>query len=301
MEAHNVQTGGGIIDMNNDISISANRELKDGVFKLLFDNQENAAELYYALTGKECSPEEVQIFTLSTVISGKRQNDLAFVVRDEALVVGEHMSTPSTNMPARFLIYVGQLYDKWITGNDGGALIYGSSLYQIPTPELVVFYNGIASRPEKEILKLSTAFKKQADTSIFGSVEVEVPVYNINKGMGSGLFSKSEKLKHYSEFIAKIRELQTIYNDYTEAVGKAVEYCINNGILAEFLKKKRGVIVSILNMEYTEEVAVRVARNDGIKEGLIEAAKNMLKRNRPIDEIMEVTSLTRNEVESLSI
>jgi len=30
----------------------ANRQLKDGVFKLLFENPNNAAELYYALTGR---------------------------------------------------------------------------------------------------------------------------------------------------------------------------------------------------------------------------------------------------------
>ena len=77
--------------------------------------------------------------------------------------------------------------------------------------------------------------------------------------------------------------------------------CIDSGILADFLKEKRGVIMSILNMKYNEEVAVRVARNDGIKDGLIKVALNMLKRNKPINEIMEDTSLTREEIESLKL
>jgi len=44
------------------------------------------------------------------------------------------------------------------------------------------------------------------------------------------------------------------------------------------------------------------AREQGAKkEGILLVAKNMLKRGRPIDEIVEDTGLTREEVESLQI
>jgi hypothetical protein len=88
---------------------SANREIKDGVFRLLFDNPDNAAELYYALTGNVCKPDEIDIITITTTISGKLKNDLAFVVKGRALVVGEHQSTHSRNMPIRYLMYIGLL------------------------------------------------------------------------------------------------------------------------------------------------------------------------------------------------
>ena len=83
-------------------SLSANREIKDGVFRLLFDNPENAAELYSALKGVSCSPDEIQIITITTIISGKLKNDLAFVVRDRAMVLGEHMSSPYDNVSLAF-------------------------------------------------------------------------------------------------------------------------------------------------------------------------------------------------------
>lgn len=35
------------------LTSSANRQIKDGVFKLLFEKPENAAELYYAITDTE--------------------------------------------------------------------------------------------------------------------------------------------------------------------------------------------------------------------------------------------------------
>ena len=85
------------------------------MFRIIFARPENSAELYYALTGIKCTPCEIQIITLTTTISGKQKNDLAFVVRGKLL--------------------------------------------KIPTPELVIFYNGTETRPEKEILKLSSAFE----------------------------------------------------------------------------------------------------------------------------------------------
>ena len=100
------------LDKELDVT-SANREIKDGIFKLLFEKSENAAELYYALTGIKCSPDEIQIITLTTIVSGKLKNDLAFVVKGKAMVVGEHQSTPNENMPIRILMYLGQLYEKW--------------------------------------------------------------------------------------------------------------------------------------------------------------------------------------------
>jgi len=44
-------------------TVSVNRQIKDGVFRLIFGNTENAAELYYALTGTKCSPHEIKIIT----------------------------------------------------------------------------------------------------------------------------------------------------------------------------------------------------------------------------------------------
>jgi hypothetical protein len=41
------------------------------------------------------------------------------------------------------------------------------------------------------------------------------------------------------------------------------------------------------------------ARGTGRTEGVMSVARNMLKRNKPIDEIMEDTNLTRAEVEAL--
>jgi hypothetical protein len=274
------------------------RQIKDGVFKLLFEIPENAAELYYALKGVRCNPDEIEIITITTAISGKLKNDLAFVVRNRAMVVGEHMSSPYANMPVRFLMYTGQLYEKWIKMKGEIKFLYGSKLYKIPTPEFVVFYNGTAQRPEKESLCLSSAFIEEADKRL-GALELEIPVYNINKGMNVELFKKSPMLRQYAEFIAKIRELIKLYDDYTQAVSEAANYCIANDILSNFLKKQGGKIVSILSMEYDEEIAKRVYGEELIEDERERIALKLLRRNRPISEIVEDTGLSRDDVERL--
>ena len=122
---------------------------------------------------------------------------------------------------------------------------------------------------------------------------------NINKGMNISLFNKSPKLRQYAEFIAKIRELNKRYNDYVKAVTEATNYCITNNILADFLKEQGGRIVSILTMEYDVEIAKRIYAEEGREEKASEIAKKMLKRNRPIDEIVEDTGLSYEEVKNL--
>jgi len=316
--------------VNDDESQSANKKIKDGVFKLLFEVPENAAELYSALKDEKCSPEDVQIFTLTTAISGKLKNDLAIVVKDRALVLGEHMSSPYANMPIRFLMYLGQLYQKWIKVRGEGKFIYSSTLYKIPTPEFVVFYNGTIKKPEKEILKLSDAFMSKGDKKL-GSINLKVPVYNINKGMNKELFKKSPNLKQYAEFIAKVREFSDLYEDYTRAVREAANYCIANDILADFLKKQGGSIVSILTAEFDIDVArsvwqeeareegrevgreegrevgreegreegIEVGREEGKEEEKTETAISMLKDGMDVEIVVKYSRLSREKVLAL--
>ena len=130
--------------------------------------------MYYALTGVKCSPNEIQIITIATVISGKLKNDLAFVVRGKVMVVGEHMSSPYANMPIRLLMYIGQLYEKWIKMKGDEQFLYRSKLLKIPTPEFVVFYNGMAEKPEKEILRLSSAFETVGKVAEFTELPLDV-------------------------------------------------------------------------------------------------------------------------------
>ena len=278
-------------------AVTVNREIKDGVFRLLFDNPENAAELYHALSGEACSPSEIQIITITTTISGELKNDLAFVVKGNVMVVGEHMASPYANMPIRLLMYIGLLYEKWIKIKGEERFLYRSKPYKIPKPAFVVFYNGTASRPEKEVLSLSKAFEDVPDAGL-GSLELQVPVYNINKGMNEALFSKSPHLRQYAEFIAKLREFTKLYNDDVRAVREAVNHCIAHDVLAPFLRKEGGKVMSLLST-YDPEVAIRVRAEEMLEDRIIELAKKMLIKGVPVEEIVEYTELSHDVIKSL--
>ena len=115
--------------------------------------------------------------------------------------------------------------------------------------------------------------------------------------MNEKLFKKSPNLKQYAEFIAKVREFNQQYDDYSQAIREATNYCIANDILSDFLREQGGKIVSILTAEFDLDVAKKVWRNEQMEE----VAIKHLRRNRPIDEIMEDTGLSRKEIESLRV
>ncbi|MCL1994462.1 MAG: hypothetical protein FWG66_16080 [Spirochaetes bacterium] len=284
---------------DNADELSANREIKDGVFKLLFEVPENAAELYSALKDTECRPDEIEIITITTTVSGRLKNDLAIVARGEALFLAEHMSSFYENMPVRFLMYLGQLYEKWIKMKGEERFLYGSRLYKIPAPEFAVFYNGAAAKPEKEILRLSSAFENAGGEGL-GFIELEVPVYNINKGMNEELFKKSGKLRQYAEFIAKIRELNGLYEDHAQAVKEAANYCIANDILADFLKEHGGKVVSILSTVYDEEAAKRVYAEEYAETRTENIALEMMKMGLSQEQVLRATKISQEKARQIA-
>ena len=50
-----------------------------------------------------------------------------------------------------------------------------------------------------------------------------------------------------------------------------------------------------------EQRGIQIGRQEGLQKKAFDIARNMLKRNRPIDEIIEDTGLTREEVENLDV
>ena len=57
--------------------------------------------------------------------------------------------------------------------------------------------------------------------------------------------------------------------------------------------------MSILSTEFDLDAAKRVYAEERVEDKLIEIAQKLLRRNRPIEEIMEDTGLSRKEIENL--
>lgn len=93
-----------------------------------------------------------------------------------------------------------------------------------------------------------------------------------------------------------------------DAVNTAVDECIRNGILAEFLRKNRAEVVRVSIFEYDKEIEDEKLRQAefaaGRTEGRIEGRnierrmhiREMLLDNVPINKIKQYTKATEEEI-----
>jgi len=261
--------------------VNVNIKHKDSVFSKLFSSPEILRELYSAIEGIDVPKDAiVDINTLSEALFMKQINDLSFTIDDRIVVLIEHQSTINENIPLRVLMYIARVYEKIIENRN----IYHKKLIKIPTPEFIVLYNGKDECPDHYTLKLSDAFKditglKLTDGEGF-PLELIVQVYNINQGRNPQMLKRSENLNGYSFFIAKVNEYKE-YLTLEESVRNAVKYCIEQGILKDFLKEHGAEVVNMLfddiSVEEIAEIRAEEAREEGIEIGVERERQHLIK------------------------
>ena len=211
----------------------ANMKYKDRVFRMIFGYEkykENLLELFNALNDTNyTNPDDLEINTLDDVFYMKMKNDVSCII-DNRIAIYEHQSTWNYNMPLRGFRYTAELYNKLIYEQDLD--VYRRKMIKLPTPQYVVFYNGIERRAEKEILRLSDSFIMPCSE---GEYEWTATVYNINDCHNNDLMNKCKILQEYATMVAKIREFRQKGCDLDMAIEEAIEYCLTHEVLKDFL------------------------------------------------------------------
>ena len=127
---------------------------------------------------------------------------------------------------------------------------------------------------------------------------------NVNEGHNQELMEHCQTLKEYAQYVAKVRKYTSLGElSLEDAVECAVEECIKEGILAEFLIQNRAEVISMSIFEYNkdeEEKKLRKAefeagREVGLEEGRMAGMEELLKqqihrklsKGKSIDEIAE--------------
>jgi predicted transposase YdaD len=246
--------------------MGANREHKDTVFSNLFNDADTLLELYNDLTGSNYGADtKIEINTLDDVLFLDMRNDISFTIDDRVVFLVEHQSTLSENLPLRFLLYIARVYEKIVERKAA----YRQKLVKIPSPELIVLYNGKSKFPNEKLLRLSDAFIDSPDHgNVFGSLDLTVRVMNINTGHNEVIVRRSEKLSGYVTFIGKIREYTAAGRALGEAIAEAVEYCIENQVLEKFLTTHSSEVLNMLTTEFKLEDAIAIWKEEGIEEGI---------------------------------
>ena len=239
---------------------------KDTLFRTLFRDKEKAIELCNAVAKTNyASDARVVICDLETALL-KRYNDLAFAFENEIIVMFEHQSSINPNMPLRFLPYISDTLYSWFIEKDR---IYGSTLVKVPTPLFYVLYNG-TEKIRHGTLKLSDAFKARHGGP---SMELAVKVLDINYGSGHEALARSESLNGYAYLITQIRHFERAGLKRDAAIKKAIQKCIDEKVLADFLKENFEEVADMLTWEYDQAAEFNVIREEGRKEGRKEGKK----------------------------
>lgn len=242
----------------------ANRRYKDELFRFIFHDKRDLLSLYNAVNGTDYkNPDDLEINTLENVIYLKMKNDLSFLV-GASMNLYEHQSTWNPNMPLRGLLYFAELYERYI--NAKGYRLSGNTRIPLPFPNYIVFYNGLEKEAEQMELRLSEAFeagKEGAEPAL----ECRALILNINSGHNRELMEKCRRLQEYAEFISEIRKNLQRGMVLEKALGQAIEYSLEHGILTDILRRSQAEVRRMLLEEYDEKAEREYLRKEAIEEG----------------------------------
>ena len=281
---------------NTSEALSVNRTFKSTLFIMLFEDKKNLLELYNAITGKHyADPELLEINTLENAIYMSMKNDVSFLI-DGRLSLYEHQSTKNPNLPLRFLLYISHLYSRLTVKEN----LYGESIVQIPAPEFLIFYNGKDKMPERQILKLSDMYSMQEGQP---KLELEATLLNISGSNNQKLKEACRTLGEYAIYTDKIRAY-TEEMELSEAVDRAMDECIREDVLREFLMKHRAEARAMSIFEYDQERHMQQEREAGIEKGkeqlLRRQVQKNLSRGMSISEIAEVLDETEERIREIA-
>ena len=272
--------------------LTANKKYKDTVFRMLFSDRKNLLSLYNAIngTGYE-NPEELEIVTLENAIYMGMKNDLAFII-DTNLFLYEHQSTYNANMPLRDLFYIAGEYQKLVDHKS----LYSSALQKIPAPNFIVFYNGTEKKKERWENLLSEAYENHTGEP---NLELRVVTLNINEGHNRELMEQCQILREYAQYVAKVRNY-TKEMELDAAVERAVNECIHEGILVEFLRMNRMEVIAMSIFEYDKEEEEKKLRKAEFEAGVAEGIeKGELKAKK--EAAIEMAKMGMSELQIASI
>ena len=242
---------------------SVEKDYKDRLFKFIFGNPSNkqwTLSLYNAVNSTNYSdPEAIHFNTIGDAVYMRMKNDVSFIICFE-MNLWEHQSTYNPNMPMRFFIYAGRLYEKYMTTSD--YYQYSSSLQPVPRPVCVCFYNGAKDQPEEKTLRLSDAYEGDGD------IEVKVTMLNVNYGKNKALMDACEPLKEYAWLVDAVRRHQKEKMDLDAAADAAIEEMPDEYVIKEFIVANRAEVKNMFLTEYNEEKVLEKERMEGVKEGI---------------------------------
>ena len=260
---------------------------RDSVFTNLFAEPKYLIKLYRALHPEDKKTEEKDIenVTIKNILTDQQYNDLGFRIGNTVLLLLEAQSTWTVNIIIRIMMYLMQTYNDYCTEN--GLNLYGSKKVALPKPELYVIFTG-ERQTHPECISLKDEFWG-------GDAVVDAKVKIIYDGQPGDIINQ------YVTFSRIANDQMKKFGRTQKAAEETIRICINEDVLADYLKEKEVEVMDIMTALFDQE---EVTRRYGLsiqKEKAEDIARNMLAKGRmSVEEISEYTGLSVNEIEALS-
>ncbi|MCL2766988.1 MAG: Rpn family recombination-promoting nuclease/putative transposase [Peptococcaceae bacterium] len=285
-----------------DESLDLRREFKASFFASLFNHRERGLELVNAFTDKNYpSDTDVTIEILKDVFFMGIQNDLALLVGNTILFLGEHQSSINKSITVRFVSYYGRILESLVTRKQ----TYKKGTLKLARPVFIVLYNGIDTYPAKSYLNLSKSFDKvetQLEKDSF--IELQVLVMNIHASENADLVKKSQYLYGYVEVVRRSREYQAKGQTPEEAVRHAIEDCVNAEIIAEYLRQHASEVIGMLTGQFVLEEVFDEIRSETLDEGIEigkkESVLSMLRKGYDFEVVADALTVPIEKVREWS-
>jgi hypothetical protein len=236
-----------------------NRNTKDSIFCNLFKRPEYFLELYKTLHPEDVDVtcDDVVLVTLGSLMMESRYNDFGILVRDKLLVLVEAQSSFSENILIRFLLYLGETYNRYI--NRENLNIYGAKKVRLPIPELYVIYHGERGDKPDEITLARDIFEMESEENIFVNVKAKI-IYDSTPGDSINQFITFARV-----FDSQIHQ----YGRTRKAVEETLRICRDQNVLREYLRAEEAtnIMFTLLDEQKARRFWEEELRQEGRAEG----------------------------------
>ena len=154
--------------------------------------------------------------------------------------------------------------------------------------------------PERQLLKLSDMYSVKEEKP---KLELEATLLNISGTNNRKLKEACRTLRDYAIYTDKIRAY-TEKMELAEAVDRAINECIEEDVLRDFLMEHKAEARAMSIFEYDQERHMQQEREAGIEKGeqqlLRRQVKKNLSRGMSISEIAEVLDETEERIREIA-
>ena len=102
------------------------------------------------------------------------------------------------------------------------------------------------------------------------ALELVVTSFNLNANLNQPLLQKCRELNDYSMIVGKVKQGLAAGLERRDAIRNAVNWCINNDVMSEYLSAKRNEVFTMLDWQWNIDEAKVAWQDEAREEGKVE-------------------------------